>query len=235
MIITLTTDFGLRDPFVGIMKGVILSIAPEAQLVDIAHDIPSHDILEAAFIIDSAFRYFPPKTIHLVVVDPGVGGSRRPIAASTGDQYFVAPDNGVLSFILNTGPLTPIPTYHITNASLFHQPVSKTFHGRDIFAPVAGHLARGAPIDSVGPRIVDFVRKSSPRPRRNGARALIATVLRIDRFGNIITNLQRGDLTDEFRSKLAMLKFVVSLPAMTRASPANSSRLREAQATLNCP
>src|SRR5207253_11502991 len=127
MIITLTTDFGLSDPFVGIMKGVILGIAPEAQLVDITHDIRSYDILEAAFIIDSAYQYFPSGTIHVIVVDPGVGSARRPMAASAKEHIFVAPDNGVLSYILHDGVQTPAPSaYWIKNQSLFLNAVSQT-------------------------------------------------------------------------------------------------------------
>jgi S-adenosylmethionine hydrolase len=195
MIITLTTDFGLSDPFVGIMKGVILSIAPEVTIVDITHDIRSYDITEAAFLVNSSYRYFPSGTIHVVIVDPGVGSARRPIAAYAKDQFFVAPDNGVLSYALHTEPLAPMPAvYRISNDSLFQDPVSKTFHGRDIFAPTAAHLARGTPLESVGDRIVDFLKKPLPRARSSGRNALIANVLRIDKFGNLITNLRRSDL-----------------------------------------
>src|ERR1700686_4838026 len=140
MIITLTTDFGVSDPFVGIMKGVILGVAPEVQLVDITHDIRSYDILEAAFLIDSTYRYFPEGTVHIVIVDPGVGSVRRPMAAAAKGPLFVAPDNGVLSLVLQS------EAYRITNDSLFLSSVSQTFHGRDIFAPVAAHLAHGTPI-----------------------------------------------------------------------------------------
>src|SRR5215831_14066353 len=154
MIITLTTDFGLSDPFVGIMKGVILGIAPEAQIVDISHDIRSYDIVEGAFLIHSTHEYFPEGTVHVVVVDPGVGSARRPIAAFRGGHFFVAPDNGVLSAVLD------VEVYHITNRSLFLDSVSQTFHGRDIFAPVAAHIAKGTPIESVGPRILDFRKKT---------------------------------------------------------------------------
>src|SRR4051812_36384550 len=152
MIITLTTDFGLADPFVGIMKGVILGIAPEAHIVDITHSITAFDIVEGAVLIDSAYRYFPAGTVHVVVVDPGVGSVRRPIAAAAHGQVFVAPDNGVLSAVLES------EVYHIQNRSLFLNSISQTFHGRDIFSPVAAHLVKGAPIDSVGPRILDFMK-----------------------------------------------------------------------------
>jgi S-adenosyl-L-methionine hydrolase (adenosine-forming) len=191
MIITLTTDFGLSDPFVGIMKGVILGIAPKAQLVDISHDIASYDVVEAAFLIESAYSYFPQGTVHVLVVDPGVGSERRPMAAVAHGHRFVGPDNGVFSNVLQN------EAYHITNKSLFLQSVSRTFHGRDIFAPVAAHLAGGLPIDAVGPRIADFVKRPFPTPVRKGNK-IIGTVLRIDKFGNIITNLRRSDLGREF-------------------------------------
>ena len=199
MIITLTTDFGLSDPFVGIMKGVILGIAPDARLVDITHDIHSYDILEAAFILESSYRYFPANTVHLVVVDPGVGSARRPIAAAANGHKFVAPDNGVLSFVLETGPEGASPsTYHLTNASLFLNSISRTFHGRDIFAPAAAHLARGAAIDRVGPPISDATKRPWPQIRQDGAKT-IAAVLRIDKFGNIITNIRPERLPTDFR------------------------------------
>src|SRR5438093_5509257 len=159
MIITLTTDFGLADPFVGIMKGVILGIAPDAQLVDVTHDVRAYNVLEAAFVIDSAYRYFPEGTVHLIVVDPGVGSTRRPIAVEANRHIFVAPDNGVLSCVLQTDP-TVLSVYWINNANLFLKSVSQTFHGRDIFAPVAARLARGTSIESVGPRIRNFVKKA---------------------------------------------------------------------------
>jgi S-adenosylmethionine hydrolase len=198
MIITLTTDFGLSDPFVGIMKGVILGIAPDVQIVDISHDIRSYDVVEAAFLIDSTYRYFPEGTVHVVVVDPGVGSARRPIAASTRGHFFLAPDNGVLSAVFGA------EVYHITNRSLFLDSVSQTFHGRDIFSPVAAHLVKGTPIESVGPRILDFLKRPLPKPRPQGDKT-VGTVLRIDKFGNIITNLRRRDLSDDFTIHVAGL------------------------------
>jgi S-adenosylmethionine hydrolase len=185
------------------MKGVILGIAPDAQVIDLTHDIRSYDILEAAFIIDSAYRYFPGGTIHVIVVDPGVGSARRPMAAAAKEHIFVAPDNGVLSYVLNSDVQTRAPSAHwINNRSLFLNAVSQTFHGRDIFAPVAAHLALGIPIESVGPRIVDFVKKPLPEPRPQGNR-LVGTVLRIDKFGNIITNLKRSHLGADFAIRVA--------------------------------
>jgi S-adenosylmethionine hydrolase len=199
MIITLTTDFGLSDPFVGIMKGVILGIAPDARLVDVSHDIHSYDILEAAYLIDSAYRYFPEGTVHVVVVDPGVGSARRPIAAVSQRQVFIAPDNGVLSAVFQN------EVYHIINDGLFLKSVSRTFHGRDIFAPVAAHIARGTPVESVGPRILDFLQRPLPKPTRQDETGdkIVGTVVRIDKFGNIITNLRRDDIATDFTIRVA--------------------------------
>ena len=219
MIITLTTDFGLADPFIGIMKGVMLGIAPNAQLVDITHEIRSFDILEAAFIIDSTYPYFPDGTVHVIVVDPGVGSARRPLAAAVKGHTFVAPDNGVLSFVLRTDSTaqTP-PAYWIQNQNLFLNSVSQTFHGRDIFAPVAAHLARGVSIESVGPRIVDFVKKSFPKPRPQGDK-VVGTVLRIDKFGNSVTNLRRHDLGRDFAIHVAGLSITRFCVNFSEAEP----------------
>jgi S-adenosylmethionine hydrolase len=207
MIITLTTDFGLSDPFVGTMKGVILAIAPSASIVDITHDINSYDVMEGAFILDGAYRYFPEGTIHVVIVDPGVGSARRPIAMATQGHIFVAPDNGILSFVLDSDPRpTGTSAYHITNRSLFNSQISNTFHGRDIFAPVAAHLARGAPIDSVGPLIVDYKKKLVPKPRLIRPDTLLGTALRVDKFGNIITNIRPESLKGDFAIRVAGLE-----------------------------
>jgi len=219
MIITLTTDFGLSDPFVGIMKGVIFSIVSDVQIVDITHDIRSYDILEAAFVLKTTYSYFPAGTIHVVVVDPGVGSARHPLAAFSQDHYFVAPDNGVLSFVLDTGPPN-LPTIHrISNESLFQGAISRTFHGRDIFAPTAAHLARGAPIDTVGERILDFVKKPLPRARPRGENGLLARVLRIDKFGNIVTDLRRDDLHDDFVIRVAGLDVTRLCESFSEADP----------------
>ena len=201
------------------MKGVVLSIAPDVQVVDVTHDIRSYDILEAAFIIDSAYRYFPAGTIHVIVVDPGVGSARRPMAAAAHEHMFVAPDNGVLSYVLQNHADTPAsPAYWIKNQSLFLNAVSQTFHGRDIFAPVAANLALGTPIESVGPRILDFVKKPLPRPRPQGDK-LLGTVLRIDKFGNIITNLKRSHLGPDFAIRVAGLSITRLCANFSEAEP----------------
>jgi S-adenosyl-L-methionine hydrolase (adenosine-forming) len=203
MIITLTTDFGLADSFVGMMKGVILGIAPDAHLVDVTHEIHSYDIVEAALIVEGAYRYFPPGTVHVVVVDPGVGSQRRAIAAAADGHIFVGPDNGVLSLILNRERVASSrQVYEITNTNFFARPISQTFHGRDIFAPVAAHLAAGTSIEKVGRPILDFVNRPLPDLCRQGNR-LVGAVLRIDKFGNIITNLRLKDLGAEFSIEIA--------------------------------
>ena len=185
--ITLTTDFGVSDHFVGVMKGVIFRIAPRARVIDITHDIPPYSIAEGAFAIAQAYRYFPPKTIHVVVVDPGVGSARRPILAEMGGYFFIAPDNGVLSMIYSREPKKKVR--HIANEKLFLHPVSRTFHGRDIFAPTAAHLAAGVSSARMGKRIEDYVKLALGQPARTGKRVWTGTVLKVDRFGNLITDL----------------------------------------------
>jgi len=203
MIITLTTDFGLTDPFVGIMKGVILSVAPSARIVDITHNIPSYDISEAAFLLEHTRRYFPPQTVHVVVVDPGVGSARRPIAGAVNGQFFVAPDNGILSWVLASAEARlAVSVHHITNTALFNPIVSNTFHGRDIFAPVAAHLAQGLSLKGVGPQILDYEKHALPRLRHLKDGVFVATVLRVDKFGNLITNIERRNLDGPFSIRL---------------------------------
>lgn len=199
-LITLTTDFGTRDGFVGVMKGVILGINPNVTLVDITHDIEPQNIVQGAFVLANAVPYFPPDTIHLVVVDPGVGSTRRALAAQVGETFFVAPDNGVLSFVLrpfdfaqgkpSSSAVRPssIHVVHLTNTAYFLSRVSTTFHGRDIFAPVAGHLSRGVPLDALGARIEDWGQLPLERATRHDDR-IIGRVVYIDRFGNAITNI----------------------------------------------
>ena len=191
-IITLTTDFGLNDHFVGTVKGAILSIAPDAEIVDICHSVQAFDILDGALALAQAYSYFPTRTVHLVVIDPGVGSARRPILASSDKYNFVAPDNGVLSLMYAREERLNVR--HITSDHYFLQPLSNTFHGRDIFAPVAGYLAKGVDQEKFGPEITDFVRFNAPRPKAVDAKTLRGIVLKVDRFGNLITNLH----IDEF-------------------------------------
>jgi len=191
-VITLLTDFGGSDPFVGVMKGVILGINPEAVIVDLCHGTTAHDPSEAAFLLATSYRYFPKGTIHVAVVDPGVGGPRRPILATCDGHLFVGPDNGLLGPIAEKGG--PLSVRAITAERYFLQPVSATFHGRDIFAPVAGHLSLGAEPDRFGHPIDDYVRLTLPRPSQSGASSIKGEILHVDRFGNLVSNIAREDL-----------------------------------------
>ena len=184
-IITLTTDFGLSDHFVGVMKGVILGIAPSAQVIDITHGVRPFEIIDGAYTIAQAYRYFPKKTIHVVVVDPGVGSARRPLLAEMAGQYFIAPDNGVLSMVFAR---EKPKVRHITSDRYFLHPVSRTFHGRDVFSPVAAHLAAGVTPAQFGQRIDDYLRASFDQPTQTGPRTWTGTVLKADHFGNLATN-----------------------------------------------
>ncbi|HLK68670.1 MAG TPA: SAM-dependent chlorinase/fluorinase [Bryobacteraceae bacterium] len=186
-ILTLTTDFGSSDHYVGAMKGVILDICPQAEIVDITHEIPAYEIAEGAFTVSQAYRYFPKKTIHVVVVDPGVGSARRPILMEAAGHYFVAPDNGVLGLIYSENKHR---VRIISNEFYFRKPVSRTFHGRDIFAPVAAHLACGTPGARFGKIIQDYVRPAFEKPQPNGKNSWRGRILKIDRFGNCITNFR---------------------------------------------
>lgn len=190
-IITLTTDFGLTDHFVGAIKGVMLEIAPEAQIVDISHAVQAFDILDGALTISQAYSYFPSGTVHMVVVDPGVGTDRRPIVVTGNRHLFVAPDNGVLSLIYAREER--ISVRHLTSDHYFLSERSNTFHARDIFAPVAANLAKGVAADRFGEEITDFVRFGAPRPKPVDERTLRGVVLKVDRFGNLITNITPQD------------------------------------------
>jgi hypothetical protein len=191
-VITLTTDFGLADGYVGTMKGVILSIAPTATIVDISHNVPPQDVREAAYILYTAYPYFPQGTIHVVVVDPGVGSERRAIALRTPQATFVAPDNGVLSYVVAGERVKQI--VHLTNPSYHLSPVSRTFHGRDIFAPAAAHLARGVPLTELGDPLTEIVTFSLPRPQVRSDGTIVGQVIHVGRFGNLITSIMATDL-----------------------------------------
>jgi S-adenosylmethionine hydrolase len=209
-IITLTTDFGLSDHFVGVMKGVILGIQPTAQLIDISHGVQPYEIADGAFTIAQAYGYFPKKTIHVVVVDPGVGSARRPLLAEMAGQYFVAPDNGVLSMIF-AGEKPKVR--HITSERYFLQPVSRTFHGRDVFSPVAAHLASGVTPAQFGKRIEDYLRASFDKPTHTGKHTWTGAILKVDHFGNLATNFH----IDQFPSiRIHAFSLNVGLQAITR-------------------
>ena len=202
-IVTLTTDFGTSDHFVGTMKGVILGISPQTQIVDITHEIQPFEVTEGAFVIAQAYRYFPRGTVHVVVIDPGVGSTRRPILAEMDGHYFVAPDNGVLSMVFSGGKPK---VRHITSEKFFLKQVSRTFHGRDIFAPVAARLAKGIQPARFGKLIEDHLRLVLAKPAPRSKREWTGAVLRVDRFGNLVTNLHIDDFpqvkTHAFRLKI---------------------------------
>jgi S-adenosylmethionine hydrolase len=190
-VITLTTDYGTSDHLVGVLKGVILTILPTAQIVDISHHVTPYDVLDGALTIVGAYRYFPPRSVHVVVVDPGVGTDRRPILASAEQHYFVAPDNGVLSMVYERDP--GVIVRHVTAEHHFRNPVSSTFHGRDIFAPVAAWLAKTYQTEAFGEPITDYTRFTLPKPKASES-SLKGVVLRVDVFGNLMTNFTAEDL-----------------------------------------
>jgi len=195
--ITLLTDFGISDPYVGMMKGVILSINPFTRIIDITHHIPPQDIEAAAYLIDSSYPYFPESTIHIIVVDPGVGSNRPILAVKINTCFFLAPDNGVLSLILNHEK-SDIVT--IENSEYFLRPVSQTFHGRDIMAPVAAHLSLGVDMNKLGDpavkeKIVDLHLKA---PTFSAQGELEGKVISVDRFGNLITNIKKHMILEKF-------------------------------------
>jgi S-adenosylmethionine hydrolase len=189
-IITLTTDFGTSDHLVGTMKGVILNINPAARIVDLNHHVTPFDVLDGALSIANAYRYFPARTIHVVIVDPGVGTDRRPLLVSGEKQYFIAPDNGVLSMIFERESCL---VRHITSEHYFLNPVSPTFHGRDIFVPTAAWLSKAFQTEAFGEEITDPVRFTMPKPKSAG-HVVKGVVLRVDAFGNLMTNLRTEDV-----------------------------------------
>jgi S-adenosyl-L-methionine hydrolase (adenosine-forming) len=197
-IVTLTTDYGTNDHLVAVLKGVILRINPEVTIIDITHAVVPFDLLDGALAIASAYPYFPPRTIHVVVVDPGVGTERRPLLVSGQNQYFIAPDNGVLSGVFEKEP--NVTVRHLTSEHYFLQPVSKTFHGRDIFAPAAGWLSKHWQPASMGEDINDFKRFAMPKPKE-GDGLLKGVVLKVDGFGNLITNIRAEDLSPDSLEK----------------------------------
>ena len=186
-IITLTTDFGLQDAYVGAMKGVILGIAPHAVIVDITHAVSPQDVRHAGFVLASAAPYFPPGTVHVAVVDPGVGTERRAVAVETRRARYVAPDNGILTLALQRDPAVRI--VHLTNERYWRPSVSPTFHGRDIFAPVAAHLACGVPIEALGTPVDAIVQLPLSQPERRPDGSIVGHVQHIDHFGNCVTDI----------------------------------------------
>jgi S-adenosylmethionine hydrolase len=218
-IITLTTDFGLNDHFIGAMKGVILEIAPEAQIIDISHAVQAFDILDGALTISQAYSYFPSGTVHMVVVDPGVGTARRPIVLTGERHLFVAPDNGVLSLVFAREERLSVR--HITAEHYFLQSPSTTFHARDIFSPVAAYLAKGVEANRFGEEITDYVRFGAPRPKPVDERTLRGVVLKVDRFGNLITNITPQDAPRLFEAAPPSFRIAVGNKAPATRMCAN--------------
>lgn len=194
--ITLLTDFGAEDGYVGVMKGVIYGIAPEAQIADISHNIAAQDVLQGAFVIDRSAPFYPAGTVHVIVVDPGVGTERRPIAARIGEYYYVAPDNGVLTYVIRRAESQgqAVEIVHLDNPDYWLPEISNVFHGRDIFAPAGAHLANGVPLSDLGSPVTDIVRLEPPTVEETGSGPRGQVVL-IDNFGNLLTNLERGHLS----------------------------------------
>jgi S-adenosylmethionine hydrolase len=221
-LITFTTDFGLTEHYVGAMKGVIQAIHPSVTMVDITNAVQSFDILDGALAIAQAYHYFPKDTIHLVVVDPGVGGPRRPIVATAGVYKFVAPDNGVLSLVYEREE--SVSVRHITSEHYFHQPVSNTFHGRDVFAPVAAYLSKGVEAAKFGEEITDYVRFLGPKPKPAGPNAWKAVVLKTDKFGNLITNITVGDIPQLFNGSCPAFRITVGKAEVTTLCGSYSER-----------
>jgi hypothetical protein len=198
-IVTLTTDFGLRDFYVGALKGAMLTINPDIQIVDVAHTITGHDVLEAAFIVKGFYRCFPKGTVHMAVVDPGVGGARRPILVESKDYYFIGPDNGIFSYVYQME--STFRVIHLTASQHFASDISDTFHGRDIFGPVAAHLLDGLDPRWLGQEITDFVRLPLPEVKTSG-NTITGQVVYVDRFGNLVTNIEGAQLAAAADRKL---------------------------------
>ncbi|HLI91228.1 MAG TPA: SAM-dependent chlorinase/fluorinase [Ktedonobacteraceae bacterium] len=205
-VIAFMTDFGTGDGDVGVMKGVALGITPDAQIVDITHDIAPQNVASAAWILATAYRYFPKGTVYICVVDPGVGSTRRAVAVHAGDWYFVGPDNGLFSYVLAQQPVHEVvvasnPNYHLRQ-------VSSTFHGRDIFTPVGAHIARGTALAELGPRVdpATLRRIDLELARREGAR-IEARIVHVDNFGNLITGIPLSMVPDLFSSPSVRLTF----------------------------
>ncbi|MCX8024874.1 MAG: SAM-dependent chlorinase/fluorinase [Thermanaerothrix sp.] len=202
-VVALLTDFGYRDHYVGVMKGVIWGIAPSVQIADISHAVRPQNIFEGAFLLAQAYAYFPPKSIFVAVVDPGVGTQRRPLAARIGDYFFVAPDNGLLTFVIREAQNRgwSMCFVHLTQSAYWLPHISRSFHGRDIFAPVAAHLANGLPLVALGSQIEDPVTLSLPEPSPE-PRGWQGQIIYIDGFGNLITNIQPHHLAGELDWKI---------------------------------
>jgi S-adenosylmethionine hydrolase len=194
-IVTLLTDFGTADYFVGAMKGAALTIHPDLEFVDVSHDIAPHDVFAAAYTLRNCYDAFPRFTTHVVVVDPGVGSARRPVFVMTDNYNFIGPDNGVFSFIYDVEEVNRV--IHLTAEHYFRQPVSSTFHGRDVFLPVAAWHAKGIDPRRMGDEVKDYVKLEAPAPRKLAPTMVRGAVIHVDRFGNLVTNLTAAIVTPE--------------------------------------
>ena len=213
-LITMTSDFGVSDHFVGTMKGVILSINPEAKIVDICNSVHSFDILDGALTIAQAYRYFPSDTVHMVIVDPGVGTNWRPLLVTTEKHIFLAPDNGVLSLVYEREERLSVR--HITAEHYFLQPMSQTFHGRDLFSAVGGWLSKGVEVAKFGDEVTDFVRFAAPRPKPVNEKLMKGVVLKSDKFGNLITNFTPKEVPQLFQAEPPPFKILIGKTEVTR-------------------
>jgi S-adenosyl-L-methionine hydrolase (adenosine-forming) len=205
--IALLSDFGYKDPFLGSVKASILTQTPDATIIDLCHDLPAHDILTAAFALFRSYKDFPTYSVFLAVVDPGVGGQRRPILVATEDYFFVGPDNGIFSFIYSTEDVRQV--YHITSSHYFRQPVSQTFHARDVFAPVAAWLATGIEPHKFGDPIEDYVKLHVP-VEKIGGESITGAAIGTDRFGNVLTNIRLSTIQD-FAARSKVNRFAISI------------------------
>ena len=196
MIVALLTDFGTKDYFVASMKGAILSVNENAKIIDITHEIPPQNVRNASFTLRACYKNFPPKTIFVAVVDPGVGSNRRALLVETDNYYFIAPDNGLLSFVFDEK--TDFSVFEISDKKYFAEKVSRTFHGRDVFAPVAAHLSNGFQPKEFGEKIKDFVHFETTKPREISLNETEAEIIHIDHFGNLLTNIEQTDLPENF-------------------------------------
>jgi S-adenosylmethionine hydrolase len=213
-LVTFTTDFGLNDHYVGTMRGVIININSAAQIIDICNSVQSFDILDGALTISQAYKYFPSDTVHVVIIDPGVGTNRRPLLVQTEKHIFLAPDNGVLSLVYEREERLTVR--HITSEHYFLQPVSATFQGRDVFAAIAGWLSKGVDPAKFGEEITDFVRFSTPRPKVLSPTQLKAVVLKVDKFGNLVTNISEQDAAALFTGNPPEFKLTVGKAEVTK-------------------
>lgn len=213
-IVTLTTDFGTRDPYAGIMKGMVLAANPRAALVDITHEIPPQDILNAAFTLVRAYEFFPPGTVHVAVVDPEVGGARKAVAIRTERAFYVGPDNGIFGMVLHRE--RPLEIREILNAPFVAERISGTFHGRDVFAPCAGFLSAGRALSEVGPALDTLLQLRYPRPSQSGG-ILLGEVISVDSFGNLITNISEQTFRSFAGSRPVDISFATDrFPAVRR-------------------